>query len=69
MKKIITNSILLVLSLLIILVFILSTVGIETKKFNNLISNKASQTQNINLKLDTIKFKVDPKKLNLFWMN
>ena len=66
MKKIITNSILLVLSLLIILIFILSSVGIETKKFNNLISNKASQTQNINLKLDTIKFKVDPKKLNLF---
>ena len=44
----------------------LSTIGIETKKFNKLISDKASQTKNINLSLDTIKFKINPKELSLF---
>jgi hypothetical protein len=66
MKKIFTNSILLILILLIILIVTLSTIGIETNKFNKLISNKASQTKNINLKIDTIKFKITLKELSLF---
>ncbi len=66
MKKIITYSFLLLLISLITVVILLSTIGIETKKFNNLISEKASETKNINLELDTIKFKLNPRELSLF---
>ncbi len=66
MKKIVINFILLITIILIGTIIILSTVGIETNKFNNLISNKASQTKNINLELKTIKFKINPKELSLF---
>ena len=45
---------------------ILSTIGIETDKFNKFISKEVSQRKNINLELSTIKFKLDPKKLSLF---
>ena len=41
-------------------------IGVETNKFNKLISNKTTQAKNINLKLNAIKFKLDPKNLNLF---
>ena len=44
----------------------LSTSGIETNKFNKFISKKVSQTKNINLDLDKIKFKIDLKELSLF---
>ena len=44
----------------------LSTTGLETNKFNKLISNKLSQTKNINLSLNTIKFKINPTKFSLF---
>ena len=47
MKKIVSYSFLLLLISLITVVILLSTIGIETKKFNNLISEKASQTKNI----------------------
>ena len=50
----------------IIFIGTLSTIGIETNKFNKLISNKISQTQKIDLKLKTIKFKLDLKELSLF---
>ena len=50
MKKIIFNFIIFILALIIILVAILATIGIETNKFNKLISDKASQTKNIILK-------------------
>ena len=49
-----------------VLLVVLSTIGIETSKFNKLISEKASQTKNINLELETIKFKLNPKELSLF---
>ena len=54
------------LVILILFIFILSTIGVETDKFNKFIINKASETQNISLELNTIKFKIDPKKLSLF---
>ena len=41
-------------------------IGIETNKFNKLISSKAAKTKNIYLKFETIKFKINPKELNLF---
>jgi hypothetical protein len=66
MKKIAFNFILGLFFIIISLVFILSTFGIETDKFNNVISEKASQTNNINLKLNSIKFKLDYKELRLF---
>ncbi len=66
MTKIVTNSILFIIFLFITLIIILSTVGIKTNKFNSFISNKASEARNIKLKLDTIKFKINPKGLSLF---
>ena len=67
MKKILSNLILLLLLSSISLIIILSTIGIETNKFNNLISKKINQiNNNINLKITTIKFKIDIKKISLF---
>ena len=66
MKKILTNLILFVVLSFATLIAILSTIGIETNKFNNLITEKTSKEKNINLKLETIKFKINPKKLSLF---
>ena len=66
MKKIVTNLILFVVTSLIILILILSTIGIETNKFNKLITEKTSKEKNINLKLETIKFKINPKEISLF---
>ncbi len=66
MKKFIINLFFLFLLLLIALIIILSTLGIETNRFNKFISQKASETKNILLELDTIKFKIDPKELSLF---
>ena len=66
MKKIIFNIILLVVILFLALIILLSTIGIETNKFNKLISEKVFLTKSIDLNIKTIKFKIDPKKLNLF---
>ena len=45
----------------------LTTIGIETKRFNNIISKKISQSkESVNLSFDTIKFKLDVKQLSLF---
>ena len=66
MKKFITNLVIIIFFLIIISLIILSTAGIETSRFNKLITDKISQTKNIDIKLDKIKFKLDPKKLNLF---
>ena len=65
MKKFFLNSLLIIFVLFISLIIILSTVGIETNKFNKLISDRVSK-KNINLELENIKFKINPKKLNLF---
>ena len=62
MKKIISNIILIFIILFILIIVVLSTTGLETNKFNKLISNKLSQTKNINLILNTIKFKINPPK-------
>jgi hypothetical protein len=66
MKNIIINLFLFLFFLFISLIIILSTIGIETSKFNKLISEKASETNNIKLNLNTIKFKLDPKDVSLF---
>ena len=67
MKKIISNLFLFIFFILILLIIVLSTKGIETNKFNSLISKKINQTNNnINLQLTTIKFKLDIKEVSLF---
>ncbi|MDA9624888.1 hypothetical protein N9S55_00690 [Candidatus Pelagibacter bacterium] len=67
MKKIISTLILFISITIIILISILSSIGIETNRFNNLISKKINQTNNnINLELTTIKFKLDIKEISLF---
>ena len=59
--------ILLILITFVSLTIILSTTGIKTKRFNNLIAKKINHLNNsINLKLTTIKFKLDIKELSLF---
>ena len=45
---------------------ILSTIGIETNKFNKLISNKIAKTKNIDLNLKTVNFKLDLSEISLF---
>ena len=66
MKKIIYNFILVFVFLFISLVIVLSSFGIETSKFNKIIIEKVSQTKNIKLNLNTIKFKINPKEFSLF---
>ena len=67
MKKIITNLLLAGLLVFVLLTLTLSTSGIETEKFNNIISKKINQANtDINLKLNTIKFKLDIKAVSLF---
>ena len=66
MKKIVSYLILFTIISIITLIVILSTTGIETNKFNKLITEKTSQAKNIDLNLKTIKFKINPKELSLF---
>ncbi len=66
MKQIINKSLLLIIILTIVLISLLSTIGIETNKFNKFITDKVSQTKNITLELSTVKFKLNLKQLNLF---
>ena len=57
----------LILLLISSLIVILTTLLLETDRFNNLITKKLSKTNNkVYLKLNTIKFKFDIKKLSLF---
>ncbi len=67
MKKILFLIFLFFLSFLILITFILTTNGIKTKRFNNLISQKINQNNSkINLQLETIKFKLDFSEISLF---
>ena len=65
-KKIIYKLFIIFFILFFILIISLSTFGIETNRFNNLISNNIEKTKNIKLQLKTIKFKIDPKDISLF---
>ena len=66
MKKLVNSIFLLILFIFISVIIILTTTGIKTNKFNKLISSKVSQSKNINIQLDYVKFKIDPKKISLF---
>ena len=57
MRKIFNLSFIFILSVLTLLLVFLSTTGIETKRFNSLITKKIKESNaNIDLNLDTIKF-------------
>ena len=66
MKKLVINFVIFLIFLIILFIVILSTSGIETNKFNKLISENVSQTKNINSKLNSVKFKINLKELSLF---
>tara|TARA_B100000575_G_scaffold291683_1_gene298192 strand:+ start:7697 stop:9886 length:2190 start_codon:yes stop_codon:yes gene_type:complete len=67
MKKILLNLIFTLIFVLLIILIILSTIGIETKKFNNIINSKINETQkDVNITLETVKFKFDVTDLNIF---
>ena len=60
LKKIYLSALSLILILALIYIF-LSTVGIKTNKFNNLLNEKVSEINpKINLKLNDVNFKLDP---------
>ncbi len=65
-RKIIYNSFLFLLLSIILLISTLSTIGIETNKFNKIIINKISKLKNIDLQLQVINFKLDIRKFSLF---
>ncbi len=66
MRKIVLNLFFIAIFFITIILVTLVTIGIETNKFNKLVSDKVSEARNINVKLLTIKFKLDPKELGLF---
>ncbi len=67
MKNILNFLIISILSIVVLLLAILSTTGVETKKFNNLITKKIkTKNEDINLILNTIRFKLDIKEISLF---
>jgi len=67
MKKIIFNLVLIFFFILFSLIIALTTIGIETDRFNNIITKKINQNNNnVNLKFTTIKFKLDIKEISLF---
>ncbi len=67
MNKLFLKLIIFLLFICISIIGILSSVGIQTDKFNKLISNKINQAnKNTNLTVETIKFKINLKELSLF---
>ena len=67
MKKILLTLSAFFLISISILIIILSTIGIETNKFNSFISQKINKLDNnLNVQLFTVKFKLDAKKLSLY---
>ena len=67
MKNNILKYFILFLSLLVILTVYLSTVGLETDKFNDQIKNRISQiNKNIDIDLKKIKLTLDPLNLKIY---
>ena len=67
MKKIIYSFFLVTLSLLVFLLIYLSSIGIETSKFNNIIINEVKKKEpDIQLSLNKIKIKFDIQKIQIY---
>lgn len=66
-KKLFIRIFIFILFLIIILFTYLSTYGLETKKFNNIISEQITKIENnLIIEFDTIKIKTDVKSLNFY---
>ena len=67
MRKFLLTFVLIVFVILALSISILSTIGIETKQFNEIVTKKINENNsNLNLQLDTIKFKIDIKEIRIF---
>ena len=66
MKKVFLVLITLVFISIIFLLTLLTTIGIETNKFNKIISDKINKNNQVKLELETIKFKFDINQISLF---
>ena len=67
MKKIIYSILLIIISSIVFLIIYLSTIGVETSKFNNIIINEIKKKDpNIKVSLDKIKIKFDLKKFQIY---
>ncbi len=67
MKKLIFSLIIFILLSSLSIIIVLSTIGIETSRFNNLISKKINQANNFfEINLETIVYKLDLKDISLF---
>ena len=67
MKKLLYSFFLVILSLIIFIIIYLSTIGLETSKFNALIISEIKKKEpNIQLSLNKIKLKFDVKKIQLY---
>jgi hypothetical protein len=67
MKKIIYSILLIIISSIVFLIIYLSTIGVETSKFNNIIINEIKKKDpNIKVSLDKIKIKFDLNKFQIY---
>ena len=67
MKKVISNLIIIVFSLILLAVIFLSTKGYETKGLNSFIIKKVVEAKpNIKLELNKVKIRIDLKKFRIF---
>ena len=67
MKKIIYSFFLITLSLILLIIIYLSTFGLETSKFNNVIINEIKKkNSNIKLSLEEIRIKFDLEKTQIY---
>ena len=67
MQKIIYSLLLILILLIILFTVYLSTVGIETSRFNNIIISEIKKKEpNVQLSLDKIKIKFDIKKIQIY---
>ena len=67
MKKTIKIFFSFFLIFIVLLIAVLSTSGLKTKRFNNFISQKINQNnEHVKLNLEEIKFKLDIRKVSLF---
>ena len=66
MKKVFLVLITLVFISIIFLLTLLTTIGIETNKFNKIILDKINKNNQVKLELETIKFKFDINQISFF---
>ena len=66
MKKVFLTLIALIFISIISLFIFLMTIGIETNKFNKIISDNINKNNQVKLELETIKFKFDINQISLF---